>query len=73
MYFIPCKHVLLRKNFIRGIKNCCYASRMSVNTRKDLISIHNTKYQLPCVILYLNADVGGLSIRSKIKKEKISK
>ena len=43
---------------------------MSVNTRKDRISIHNTKYLLPSVILYLNAEVGGLSIRLKIKKNK---
>ena len=28
---------------------------------------------LPSVILYLNAEVGGLSKRLKIKKEKISK
>ena len=35
--------------------------------------IHKTKYLLPSVILYLNAEVGGLSIRLKIKKKKISK
>ena len=39
---------------------------MSVNTRK----VHNRKYQLPFVILYLNAEVGGLSMRLKIKKMK---
>ena len=43
---------------------------VSVNTRKGRISVHNTKYLLPYVILYLNAEVGGLSIRLKIKKEK---
>ena len=43
---------------------------MSVNTRKDCIFIHDTKYLLPSVILYQNAEVGGLSIRLKIKKEK---
>ena len=35
--------------------------------------MHNTKYLLPSVILYLNAEVGGLSIRLKIKKEKYQK
>ena len=65
---------MLHKNFIRGVKNCCYASMMSMNTREDCISIHNTKYLLPSVILYLNAEVGGLSMRLKIQKEeKISK
>ena len=44
-----------------------------VNTRKDRIFVHNTKYLLPYVILYLNAEVGGLSIRLKIKKKIISK
>ena len=43
---------------------------MSVNTIKDRISIHNTKYLLLSVILKLNTAVGGLSIRLKIKKEK---
>ena len=32
--------------------------------------IHNTKYLLPFVILYQNAEVGGLSMRLKIKKKK---
>ena len=38
--------------------------------KKRLISVHNTKYLLPYVILYLNAEVGGLSIWLKIKKER---
>ena len=42
---------------------------MSVNSGKGLISVNNTKYLLPFVILYLNAEVGGLSMRLKIKKE----
>ena len=46
---------------------------VSVNTRKGGISVHNAKYLLPYVILYLNAEVGGLSIRLKIKKRKEKK
>ena len=41
---------------------------VSVNSRKGCISVNNTKYLLPFGILYLNAEVGGLSMRLKIKK-----
>ena len=34
------------------------------------MSVNNTKYLLPFGILYLNAEVGGLSMRLKIKKRK---
>ena len=43
---------------------------VSVNSRKGRIFVNNTKYLLPFGILYLNAEVGGLSMRLKIKKEK---
>ena len=43
---------------------------VSVNSRKGWISVNNTKYLLPFGNLYLNAEVGGLSMRLKIKKEK---
>ena len=46
---------------------------MRVNTRKGGISVHNTKYLLHFVILYLEAEVGGLSMRLKIKKKTRSK
>ena len=36
---------------------------VSVNSRKGLISVNNTKYLLPFGILYLNAEVGGMSMR----------
>ena len=39
--------------------------------KKRLYSVHNTKHILPFVILNLNAEVGGLSMRLKIKKKKI--
>ena len=44
---------------------------MSVDTRKDLISIHNTKYLLPSVILYLNAEVGGVNTVKDKKRKNI--
>ena len=37
------------------------------------MSVNNTKYLLPFGILYLNAEVGGLSMRLKIKKKKEKK
>ena len=37
------------------------------------MSVNNTKYLLPFGILYLNAEVGGLSMRLKIKKKKKKK
>ena len=43
---------------------------VSVNSRKGRMSVNNTKYLLPFGILYLNAEVGGLSMRLKIKKRK---
>ena len=43
---------------------------LSLNTIKGRISVHNTKYLLPFVILYLNAEIGGLSMRLKTKKIK---
>ena len=46
---------------------------VSVNSRKGCISVDNTKYLLPFGILYLNAEVGGLSMRLKIKKKKKKK
>ena len=46
---------------------------VSVNSRKGLMSVNNTKYLLPFGILYLNAEVGGLSMRLKIKKRKEKK
>ena len=33
--------------------------------------VNNTKFLLPFGILYLNAEVGGLSMRLKIKKKRI--
>ena len=42
---------------------------VSVNSRKGWISVNNTKYLLHFGILYLNAVVGWLSMRLKIKKE----
>ena len=33
------------------------------------MSVNNTKYLLPFGILYLNAEVGGLSMRLKIKRK----
>ena len=38
--------------------------------KKSRISVHNTKYLLPFVILFLNAEIGGLSMRLKMKKKK---
>ena len=38
--------------------------------KKRLNFCNNTKYLLPFGILYLNAEVGGLSMRLKIKKRK---
>ena len=46
---------------------------MSVNSGKGLISVNNTKYLLPFVILYLNAEVGGLVMQLKIKKRNQNK
>ena len=46
---------------------------VSVNSRKGWISVNNTKYLLPFEILYLNAEVGGLSMRLKIKKKEKKK
>ena len=37
------------------------------------MSVNNTKYLLPFGILYLNAEVGGLSMRLKIKKKEKKK
>ena len=37
------------------------------------MSVNNTKNLLPFGILYLNAEVGGLSMRLKIKKKKKKK
>ena len=37
------------------------------------MSVNNTKYLLPFGILYLNAEVGGLSMRLKIIKKKEKK
>ena len=37
------------------------------------MSVNNTKYLLPFGILYLNAEVGGLSMRLKIKRKRKKK
>ena len=37
------------------------------------MSVNNTKYLLPFGTLYLNAEVGGLSMRLKIKKKNQNK
>ena len=37
------------------------------------MSVNNTKYLLPFGFLYLNAEVGGLSMRLKIKKRRRKK
>ena len=46
---------------------------VSVNSRKGRISVNNTKNLLPFGILYLNTEVGGLSMRLKIKKRRKKK
>ena len=51
--------MLLHKNLIRGVKIWSpggYTNMMSLNSRKGRISVNNTIYLLPFVILYLNAE-----------------
>ena len=67
--YLPCKHVLLHKNFFRGVKIAWLCKHDECEHKKMLNLCTQYKISTAYCDLYLNAEVGGSSIRLRIKQK----